>query len=586
MPKDKFYAVPKDHSRLKLNQWDLVILAVVCGLLAALAWGAQQMTLPYEVGDAIEISLDLRVLPSYTVSTVLRMLIALAVSLLATFTVGTLAAKNKRAERVILPLIDILQSVPVLGFLSISVLAFIYLFPGSLLGAECAAIFAIFTSQAWNMILSFYQSLRTLPKDLTEVARMYHLSAWQTFWRIEVPFALPGLLWNTMISLSAGWFFVVASEAITVNNQDITLPGIGSYIHLALQQANFEAIGYAILSMLVVIVLYDQLLFRPLITWSEKFKPEPNEEIESQGAWFLNLWQRTQAVKTLSQGLAWVKEAVINGPVRHNKHPKARIPKHVKNVLSHTLGTVWDIVFLLTILGSSAVLCFFIYQHITLSEVIHVMYLGLITAFKIAILIILSSLIWVPIGVWVGLRPKVARYVQPIAQFLAAFPANLLWPVAVLVIVKYAMNVEIWTTPLIIVGTQWYILFNVIAGASTLPKDLHLASKNFGVRGWLWWKRLMLPSIFPYYITGAMAATGGCWNASILADVVTWGDTTLYATGLGGYITQYTSAGDFPRIALGIAVMCLYVTVINRMLWQQLYDLAIERYSVDTSELT
>ena len=274
MPNTPLYAKPHSKSTHWLNQWDGIVLLLLFGLISALVYGMQHMTMPYAIGEKIPISLDPLMLPRYAINSVLRMFLALLVSLLFTFTVATLAAKNPRAERVIIPFIDIMQSVPVLGFLSITVLGFIYLFPGSLLGPECAAIFAIFTSQVWNMALSFFQSLKTVPKDLVEVTRVLQLTAWQRFWRLEVPFATPPLIWNTMMSLSAGWFFVVASEAISVNNQNITLPGIGSYIMVATKESNYAAIGYVIVAMLLVILIYDQLLFRPLIAWSEKFKPE------------------------------------------------------------------------------------------------------------------------------------------------------------------------------------------------------------------------------------------------------------------------------------------------------------------------
>lgn len=574
------YSQPKQRFVKSLNQWDLIILLLFFGLLAMLGWGLQQMTVPYHVGQSIEISLDPSMLPGYAIRTLLRMGIALVFSLLFTFTIGTLAAKSHSAEKIILPFIDIMQSVPVLGFLSISVLMFIRLFPGNQLGPECAAIFAIFTSQVWNMALSFYQSLRTVPKDLQEAAKVYHFSGWQKFWRLEVPFATPGLLWNTMMSLSAGWFFVVASEAISVSNQHITLPGLGSYISLATEQSNYSAIAYAITTMLLVIIAYDQLIFRPLVAWAEKFKPEPNEEIEVSGSWFLNLLQRATLSKLMNRFFDHFKDWAFHPkPLKHRFN--RRLPPKVRHAISVTALTFWNGILLVSIVGATLMLAHFIYREVTWHEITRVLFLGLITTFKVAILIVLSSLIWVPIGVWIGLRPRVTRIVQPFVQIFAAFPANLLYPVIFMLIMRYHLNVEIWSAPLMILGTQWYILFNVIAGASNLPMEIRLATENYGVKGWLWWRKLILPAIFPYYVTGAMTAAGGCWNASIVADVVTWGNTTLKATGLGGYIENFTRLGDFPRIALGIAVMCLFVTIINRLIWRKLYDLAETRYSVN-----
>ncbi|MGE4349634.1 MAG: ABC transporter permease [Candidatus Berkiella sp.] len=581
MSKTSLYAQPKHKTSFVLNQWDLFILLIIFGVFAALVWGAQQMVTPYQLGESIQVSLSPSMLPQYAIRTVIRMAIALSFSLLFTFTIGTLAAKSRRAEMFIIPFIDIMQSVPILGFLSISILGFIYLFPSSQLGPECAAIFVIFTSQVWNMALSFYQSLKTIPKELNEASSMFHLSAWQRFWRLEVPFATPSLIWNTMMSLSAGWFFVVASEAISVNNQKIMLPGIGSYIMLASQESNYAAICYVILTMFLVILIYDQLIFRPLISWSEKFKLEPNVDIESNSTWFLNILQRAHLTHQFVRFMNYCRDLITIPKFKRNIKSAERIPVKVKQALSWTAITFWNCLLLLSLLACAFFLIRFIYTELSLIEVLEVFKLGFITTIKVFILIILCSLIWVPIGVWIGLNPRIAQAVQPLVQFLASFPANLVYPVLFMLIVTYKLNVNIWTAPLMILGTQWYILFNVVAGTMQIPLELRLAAKNYGVKGWLWWRKVILPGIFPYYVTGAMTAAGGCWNASIVADVVEWQQTTLHATGLGAYITEFTTIGDFPRIALGISVMCIYVIVINRLVWRKLYELSEERYSVN-----
>ncbi|MBS0286629.1 MAG: ABC transporter permease subunit [Proteobacteria bacterium] len=581
MSNKSYYTKPQSKFALPLNQWDLIILLLFFGVLVAFVWGAEQMTAPYELGKQIPISLSPKMLPGYAVSSIIRIAIALLFSLLFTFTIATLAAKSQRAERFILPFIDIMQSVPVLGFLSISILAFIYLFPGSQLGPECAAIFAIFTSQAWNIAMSFYQSLRTVPKDLNEAADMFHLTPWQRFWRLEVPFATPGLIWNTMMSISSSWFFVVASEAISVNNQNITLPGIGSYIYKATQESNYQAIYYAILTMFIVIIIYDQLLFRPLVAWSEKFKVEANPEVYAD-SWFLNLLQRAKLIQFVFSFLLNIRD-LFTIPFSSREHTPRKISPKIRQAITWTAITFWNSFLFIGIIASCIILARFIYTEVTLSEVIDVFGLGLLTATKIAIMVILCSLIWVPIGVWVGLRPKTANVVQLFAQIFASFPANIIYPVLYVYIVTFHLNIDIWTAPLLILGTQWYILFNVVAGASSLPQDLHLVAQNYGLKGWLWWRKLILPGIYPYYITGAMTAVGGSWNASIIAEVVSSGGQTLLSKGLGSYITQYTTVGDFPRIALGIAVMSIYVVVINRLVWQKLYDMAEERFQIGTA---
>jgi NitT/TauT family transport system permease protein len=565
--------------RLYPNYWDMIALCLALGAISLLAWNAKQMAVPYQLGQVTSISLDPSYLPMYALRTVLRMLIALLVSLLFTFTFATWAAKSRRAARIIIPTIDILQSVPILGFLSITVVGFIALFPNSLLGPECAAIFAIFTSQAWNMALGFYQTVRSVPVELREAANMFHLSAWQRFWRIDVPFSLPGLLWNMMMSMSAGWFFVVASEAISVSNQQIMLPGIGSYIATAIATANVKAIWYAIIAMFIVILIYDQVLFRPLIAWSDKFKAEQISQEKETHSWVVNLLHRTRLLRLLGTQMGIMFDAFINFSLF-----RSRERTYAAQIRSERQGQwlVWvaNILLIVALIWAVSFLVSFVSHYITLAAILEVFKLGLITALRVFVLIIICTLIWVPIGVWIGLRAEVAEYVQPLAQFLAAFPANLLYPLFVFVILKYHLNVNIWVTPLMILGTQWYVLFNVIAGASVIPKDLLQVADSLGVSRWLRWRRLLLPGIFPYYITGAITAAGGAWNASIVAEVASWGDQKLVATGLGSYISEYTAAGDFVHIALGIGMMCCLVLVFNRLVWRPLYVLAETRYQL------
>jgi NitT/TauT family transport system permease protein len=565
-------------SRLRPNVWDLVALPLVLGVLGLIVWGGMAMGAHYQVGEALPLSLDPWHLPEYALRTVLRMAAALAASLVFSLAYAAVAAKNRQAEKILVPVLDILQSVPILGFLSITVTGFIALFPGRLLGVECAAIFAIFTSQAWNMTFSLYQSLRTVPTELIEAARMYHLSAWQRFWRLEVPHAVPGLVWNMMMSVSGGWFFVVASEAITVGGQTILLPGVGSYIATAIQQRNLGAIGWAVLIMLVVILLYDQLLFRPLLAWSRKFAGDPRGDEDNVRPWFLIALQRAQLFDLLQMGVLAITRGIDALLIALRREPVA-VP--AARPAAGLVDVLFDLA-MLALAGVAAVwLVAMIRRSVPTAEIGWVFVLGAITAVRVLVLIAAASLIWVPIGVWIGLRPAVADRAQPIVQFLAAFPANLFFPVAVVLILRFHLNAEIWLSPLMILGTQWYIAFNVIGGTMALPVELRLAATNLGVRRWLWWRRLILPAIFPAYVTGAVTAAGGSWNASIVAEVVQWGDTTLRATGIGAYIAQYTADGDAARIALGIAVLCIYVLAFNRLLWRRLYNLAAERLRLD-----
>lgn len=562
------------------NYWDLIALFFVLSFIMLLAWNAKQMASPYHVGEAIPISLDPHYLPFYALRTVLRMFAALIFSLLFTFTFATWAAKSPRAERIIIPLIDVMQSVPVLGYLSITVVGFISLFPGSMLGPECATIFATFTAQVWNMAFGFYQTVKSVPGELEEAADMFHLSAWQRFWRIEVPFSLPGLLWNTMMSMSASWFFVVVAESIYVNNQQILLPGVGSYITVAIQQMDMKAILYAIFTMLVVIVIYDQILFRPVMAWAEKFKGEQVSSEHEVYSWLINLLHRTRFLRYIGQKIESLFNAFVNIEAFRSK-PKKYVEREIRARKERIVSSVSSALLIAAISVAVIYLGHFIFEHVLFSTIWHVLILGLITSARVFILIVLSSLIWVPVGVWVGLRPDMARIVQPIAQIFAAFPANVLYPLVVIFIVEFHLNANIFLSPLMILGAQWYILFNVIAGASVIPKDLLQAADNFGLSRSLRWRRLLLPAIFPYYVTGAITAAGGAWNASIVAEVANWGNDHLVATGLGAYIQQYTSAGDFVHIAIGIGMMCILVLTFNHFIWRPLYFTAVSRYQLD-----
>ncbi|WP_296746572.1 ABC transporter permease subunit [Mesorhizobium sp.] len=566
------------RSRLLPNSYDVVAFALVIATIALVLRGSHEMRASLEALQMAPVSLDIGHLPEYALRTTLRMFAAIIASLIFTFIVATLAAKSKRAELVIIPALDILQSVPVLGFLTFTVTFFIGLFPGSQLGAECASIFAIFTAQAWNMAFSFYQSLRTVPNDLDEVSRGYRLSAWQRFWKLEAPFAAPGLIWNTMMSMSGGWFFVVASEAITVGNTTVQLPGIGSYLALAIDQKNFTAVAWAVLAMAVLIVLYDQLLFRPIVAWAEKFRFEQTASQDKPRSWVYSMIIRTRLLKRLMIpfGWAWDRLMLIRLDGGRTKARSAEVGR-----ASRVIDRLWLVLVLILTAWGAWIAFDYMRQTLSWSDAKEAFGGGLVTLLRVIVLIAVASVIWVPIGVWIGLRPAVAERVQPLAQFLAAFPANVLFPFAVVAIVATGVSPNIWLSPLMVLGTQWYILFNVIAGASAFPTDLKEAASVYQIRSWTWWRRVILPGIFPYYVTGAITASGGSWNASIVAELASWGDTKLEAYGLGAYIAKATEAGDFPRVVLGIAVMSLFVTLFNRTLWRPLYVYAERRLRLD-----
>ncbi|WP_175797307.1 ABC transporter permease [Burkholderia ambifaria] len=567
--------------RVLPNRWDAVAFPLIICLLAMAIVGFHQTLAPIATLQSQKISLDPSNLPEYALRTTLRMLAAMVASLVFTLVYGTLAAKSRRIGMVLIPILDILQSVPVLGYISFTVTFFLALFPGRVLGAELAAIFAIFTSQAWNMTFSFYQSLRTVPRDLSEVSRGFHLTPWQRFWKLEVPFSMPGLIWNMMMSMSGGWFFVVASEAITVGNQTITLPGIGAYLAQAISDKNLGAVGWVIVAMSVVILAYDQFLFRPLVAWADKFRMENTASGDAPQSWLLDMMRRTHLIHQLLVPAGWLLSQAARIPLRVPSRNGARARAASVRGSSRIGDIAWGtFVILITVYVAWRVVSF-VATGVTMGEVGHVLVLGLITLLRVVVLITIASVIWVPIGVLIGLRPALAEKIQPLAQFLAAFPANLLFPVFVIAIVHFHLNADIWLSPLIVLGTQWYILFNVIAGAMSYPNDYKEATKNFRIRGWQWWRQAILPGIFPYYVTGAITASGGAWNASIVSEFVQWGDTKVVAHGLGSYIAQTTAAGDFPKIILGIAVMSLFVTLFNRLLWRPMYAYAESRLRLD-----
>jgi NitT/TauT family transport system permease protein len=428
------------------------------------------------------------------------------------------------------------------------------------------------------MAFSFYQSLTTVPKDLDEAARAFRLSPWQKFWRLETPFAMPGLIWNMMMSMSGGWFFIVASEAISVGDTTIKLPGIGSYIATAIEQQNVSAILAASLTMLIVILAYDQLLFRPIVAWGSKFRVELSAGQREDESWVLDIFNRSLWIKALFSPLGTLAHRFSTASLPFPS--TAELPPR----LSRGLAIITDLIFFVglaaVLVWSSSLIYHFVSETLTLNDLTVIVINTSYTLVRVMALIILASAFWVPVSVWIGLRPRLAEKVQPIAQFLAAYPANVLFPIFVIMIVRFSLSPDIWLSFLVIFGTQWYIVFNVIAGTAAFPNDLKEVAANFRITGWSWWKNVMLPGIFPYYFTGALTASGGSWNAAIVAEYVKWGDQKVTAHGIGAYIAQATEAGDYPRIVLGVVIMSLFVILLNRLFWRPLLGLAEKRLRI------
>lgn len=577
-PRSAAARLPSFSRMLRLtrpNREDAIAFILLSGLAVLMFRAAEGAIAPLSSLHVAPVTLDPAQLPYYALRTVLRMFAALFASTVFTLVVATLAARSRHAGRIIVPALDILQSVPILGFLTFTVTFFMNLFPGNVLGVELASTFAIFTSQAWNMAFSFYQSLRSVPEDLGEVCHGFALSPVRRFLRLDLPFATPALVWNAMMSMSGGWFFVVASEAITVGNTTVALPGIGSYLAMAIEHQDFRSVGWAVGMMALVIVAYDQLFFRPIVAWADRFRFEQTAGSEQPQSWVFNLLRRTRLLPVLLAPLGAIGHLLLAlEPQR--RAATARTPRQP----GPWGERLWQIGVALGVLAALGWSGHYVLTALSLSDVAQALGLAMLTMIRVVVLIALASLIWVPLGVMIGLRPRLAESVQPLAQFLAAFPANVLFPFAVIAIVHWGLMPDIWLSPLMILGTQWYILFNVIAGASAIPADLREVAGMFGVRGWQWWRQVALPAIFPYYITGALTASGGSWNASIVAEVVSWGSHHLEAHGLGAYIADATTAGSFPRVALGIGVMSLFVLGFNRLVWRPLYAFGERRLRI------
>ena len=557
---------------------DVVVGAALLALLFGLLRLAPALNAPFLPKTApSQISTDPANLPYYAVRSLVRMFIALILSILFTFVYATAAARLRRLEKVLLPILDILQSVPVLGFLAVTVTAFINLFPGSELGLECASIFAIFTSMAWNMTFAFYYSLVSQPRDLDEAARVLRLTKWQRFWRLDVPSGMIPLVWNGMMSFGGAWFFLAASESISVLNHHYALPGLGSYAAAAISQGNLGEVGYAIITELILVLGVNFLFWRPVTAWAERFRVEESEAAEKPRSLVLDVLRRSDVPGLLGRPLQPAGRLLDRAarPFGVAEHPLA-----VSRARERT-GDVFfaGVIAVLVAYGAWEALGY-VRATTGLGEFGYAFALGAATFARVMFLTAVATVVWVPVGVWIGMSPKVTRFAQPLVQVLAGFPANFLFPFATVVFVAWHIPLDFGAVLLMALGAQWYILFNVIAGASAIPSDLREAMTSLRVGGWLRWKKFILPAVFSSYVTGGITAAGGAWNASIVAEVVTYGSHHLTATGLGAYIFQATATGNFPQILVGIAVMSLYVVLANRLLWRRLYALAERKYSL------
>ncbi|MEU7154455.1 ABC transporter permease subunit [Streptomyces sp. NPDC045456] len=558
----------------RMRPVDLFIICGVVALFYLVARVGATTDQPFRPGNPPAVSTDPGNLPYYAARSVLRMFAGLVPAVLFTFVFGTWAARSRRAAKVIVPAIDILQSVPVLTFLSITVTGFVALFPHSTLGLECASVFAVFTALVWNMALAFYQSLATQPRELDEAARLMGLTRWQRFWKLDVPSGMISQVWNGMISFGAAWFALSASETISVNHRDNALPGIGSYVAQALDDGEGARVALAVVVMIVTVVSVNFFFWRPLTAWAERFRTEECEIAEQPRSWFLELLRRSTLPGHLARALR---------PAGERLDRAMRVLGTGRGRLRHDAARrrAADIAF--TVLYTAAVAAIvwkafsYVLAHVPLPEIGHDALLALVTYGRVLLLVAFSTVVWVPIGAWIGMNPKVNRIAQPVVQVLASFPTNFVFPLAVVVLGASGISLNWGCIVLMALGAQWYVLFNVIAGAGAIPGDLREAAADLGLRGWLRWRKLILPAVFPSYVTGALTASGGAWNASIQAETVSYGTTTLTAFGIGAYIQQATTDGDFARNFLGAVLMSVYVVVINRLFWRRLYRFAMKR---------
>ena len=556
---------------------DLAVFSGILGILYALLVSARIWFSPFT--PVANISSSPRALPLYAAYSLVRITVAYVLALLFALAYGYAAAKSDRAAKILLPLLDILQSIPVLSFLPGVMLAMVALFPGSQLGLELGSVLLIFTGQAWNIAFSFYASLKGIPKELDEAARLYRFSAWQRFNELELPFAAIGLVWNSMMSVAGGWFFLMACEMFVLGNRDFRLPGLGSYLQVAAGAGDTRAILWGLAAMIAVIVLLDQLVWRPVIAWSDKFKFESVEGVAPQ-SFVLTLLQRSGILAWCYRRMIlpveeWITRASASKAAERTGNAPAEngIRKWFARIIVGVAlaGMAWLVIGALAAIG-----------RLGWREFVLLTGDAGLTFLRVNAALALGALWAVPVGVWIGTTPSVAKVAQPVVQVAASVPATALFPVLLMLLIRSRGGMGLAAMALMLLGTQWYILFNVIAGAMAIPADLKEASSVFRFTRWEQWRRLTLPAIFPYLVTGMLTASGGAWNASIVAEYFHFQGQTLSVRGLGAAISGASDSGNLPVLLTATLIMSVIVVTVNRELWQRLYRLAATRFKLET----
>ena len=552
---------------------DLVMFAAGLALFYGIVEVARNWLGPFH--PQVEISPSLGALPVYAGYSLLRIALAYIFSLLFALIYGYIAAYRPGAERFMIPLLDVLQSIPVLSFLPGVMLAMAALFPGRQLGVEMGAVLLIFTGQVWNMAFSFYASLKSIPREMREAATIYRFNWWQRFVQIELPYATIGLVWNSMMSVAGAWFFLMACEQFG----DFRLPGLGSYLQAAADNGDTRSIILGIATMIAVIVLLDQFVWRPVIAWAEKFKMEQVESTEAPTSWVLDFLKRSRGVSLFRRrAIRPLREQVIHYFARQNRVcSESSNESGVALWLWRTVGLV-----VLGAIGYAVVRVVMILMGLQASE-FHQLGIGLLATFlRVNFTLLLGALWTIPVGVAIGFNPRLARIAQPLAQIAASVPATALFPVVLLVLIRLGGGLGLGSIVLLLLGTQWYILFNVIAGAIAIPTDLKEAANVFGIRGWERWRKLILPGIFPFLVTGLVTASGGAWNASIVAEYFHFKGQTYSTVGVGAMISAATDAKNFDALLAGTIALAAVVVTTNRLVWRRLYRLAETRFKLES----
>jgi NitT/TauT family transport system permease protein len=556
---------------------DLVVIAGLGALVFALLSLAGRWST--ELRPSVEIDLSPWALPQYTFYSLSRGLLAYGCSLVFTLVYGYWAAKDRLAERVLIPVLDVLQSIPVLGFMPGLVLALIALFPQSNVGLELVAIIMIFTGQAWNMTFSFYHSVRSVPQDQCEVATVYRFSWWQRLRWVELPYATMGLVWNSMMSMAGGWFFLMICEAFRLGDRDFRLPGLGAYMSVAVEQGDYTAMLWAVAAMTLAIVALDQLLWRPVVVWAQKFRVEEGGSQEVMSSWILNWLRRSRLLAAVGGVL---RRLAARGPGRPRATATARPGRPRLAAVARTLSLAAFAVLCLAIAYGVCRLAVLLCD-VSLAEWVGLVAAAVLTLLRVLAAVVLGTLWTLPAGLAIGLSPRLSRIFQPVVQVVASFPAPMFFPLVIAALHAAGISLGWGSIALMLLGTQWYVLFNVIAGAMAIPADLREAADSYRITGWRRFRVLYFPAVFPYLVTGWVTATGGAWNASIVAEYVTFRGEVLEASGLGQQISAAAAAEPvrYHLLAASILLMATMVVVFNRTVWRRCYRLAEERFSLN-----